>query len=89
MTPPTPHAQAPAARPVDGGVPGPRQAGSPPAFRVVRGDATPVELAALAVVLLSVARPAGQEPDAAADPSRAAWHRPRHAPHRCPRSWRR
>jgi hypothetical protein len=41
---------------------------SEPALRVVRGDATPEEIAALVAALLS--RPAGEEPPAHA---RSAW----------------
>ncbi|MBY8877287.1 acyl-CoA carboxylase subunit epsilon [Actinacidiphila acidipaludis] len=89
MSAPASHANAPATALVGASGTSPHQAGTAAAFRVVRGDATPAELAALAVVLLSVSRPTDQGPDATTEPPRAAWHRPRHAHHRCPRSWRR
>ncbi|MER7042560.1 acyl-CoA carboxylase epsilon subunit [Streptomyces microflavus] len=59
-------------------------------FRIVRGQPTAADLAALTAVLLS--RIAAAEPygDDCAGPSRTAgWRRPeRAAPHRDPRGWR-
>jgi hypothetical protein len=55
--------------PVNGDRPGPAGV---PALRVVRGDATPDEIAALVAVLLS--RPFdGGDPPARARPARSAW----------------
>jgi len=59
-------------------------------FRIVRGQPTAADLAALTAVLLS--RMAAAEPygdDCAGPPRTAGWRRPeRAAPHRDPRGWR-
>ena len=53
------------------------------AFRVVRGNPTPEELAALAGVLLLALRPAAAEPPA---PARVQWDRPG-PDYRSPLAW--
>ncbi|MCX4790310.1 MULTISPECIES: acyl-CoA carboxylase subunit epsilon [unclassified Streptomyces] len=59
-------------------------------FRIVKGQPTSADLAALTAVLLS--RLAATEPyggDGAGPPRTAGWRRPeRAAPHRDPRGWR-
>ncbi|MFD3333423.1 acyl-CoA carboxylase epsilon subunit [Streptomyces sp. NPDC058700] len=64
--------------------------GTATTFRIVRGQPTAADLAALTAILLS--RFAAAEPhgaDAAGPPRTAGWRRPeRAAPHRDPRGWR-
>lgn len=59
-------------------------------FRIVRGQPTAADLAALTAVLLSRMAAAQPYGDDCAGPSRTAgWRRPeRAAPHRDPRGWR-
>ncbi|MDQ2811689.1 MAG: acyl-CoA carboxylase subunit epsilon [Actinomycetota bacterium] len=63
---------------------------APPLLRVIRGDATPEEIAALVAVLMAV-RPA--DDGAPAAPARSAWSDPSvrlHVPpHAGPGAWRR